>query len=113
MDDALQVITLLNSPPNLKIQFDVYHAQRNEGNLTKLIQMHVTKIRHIQIADSPDRHEPGTGEVNWRYVLGQVDAIGYEGYIGLEYNPTRTTLESLAWLPKAARRGCTVAELRL
>ncbi len=112
-DDALQVITLLNSPSNLKIQFDVYHAQRNEGNLTKLIQMHVTKIRHIQIADSPDRHEPGTGEVNWRYVLGQVDAIGYEGYIGLEYNPIRTTLESLAWLPIAARQGCTVAELRL
>ncbi|HZQ09007.1 MAG TPA: TIM barrel protein [Anaerolineae bacterium] len=112
-DDALNVMTLLNSPANLKIQFDIYHTQRNEGNLTKLLQAHATKIRHIQIADSPDRHEPGTGEINWRYVLAQVEAIGYEGYIGLEYNPTGTALESLAWLPEAARRECRVGDLRL
>ena len=75
----------------------------------------MSKVGHIQIADSPSRGEPGTGEINYRYVLNAIDELGYSGYIGLEYNPTTaTTIQSLEWLPRAARSGeASIADLRL
>lgn len=84
--------------PNVFLQYDVYHAQRVEGELTATMRKYRHLIRHIQIADNPGRHQPGTGEINYPYILKEIDALGYEGYIGLEYVPARGTTESLAWV---------------
>lgn len=84
--------------PNLSLQYDLYHAQRTEGNLIKTIEHHLPQIGHIQIADSPDRHQPGTGEINYPFVLNALDEAGYDGWVSLEYNPRGTSEESLKWL---------------
>jgi hydroxypyruvate isomerase len=87
--------------PNVRIQWDAYHMQRMEGNLVATVTEFLPRIAHIQIADSPGRGEPGTGEINYPFVLDAIDALGYEGWIGLEYNPTTaTTEESLGWMPE-------------
>jgi hydroxypyruvate isomerase len=87
--------------PNVRLQWDAYHMQRMEGNLVATVTEFLPRIAHIQIADSPGRGEPGTGEINYPFVLDAVDALGYEGWIGLEYNPTTaTTEESLGWMPE-------------
>ena len=70
-------------------------------------------IGHIQIADTPERHEPGTGEIHYPHVLTALDRLGYQGYIGLEYNPTRSSEESFAWLPGDRRGAIDVRDLRL
>jgi hydroxypyruvate isomerase len=85
--------------PNVRMQYDCYHMQRMEGNLTATLDAHWALIDHIQIADSPARHEPGTGEINYRYVLDHIDRHGYRGYVGLEYRPSTASVEeSFAWL---------------
>jgi hydroxypyruvate isomerase len=87
--------------PNVRLQYDAYHMQRMEGNLVATITEHADRIAHIQVADSPGRGEPGTGEINYPFVLDAIDALGYDGWIGLEYNPTTpTTEESLGWMPE-------------
>jgi hydroxypyruvate isomerase len=83
---------------NLFVQYDVYHAQRMEGNLTATIGAHLDRIGHIQIADSPDRNQPGTGEINYPFVLQAIDEAGYTGHVSLEYRPRGTTEQSLGWL---------------
>ncbi len=115
--EALEIIERLQHP-RLKLQFDLYHTQRTEGNLVSLLRAHRTAIGHIQIADSPDRHQPGTGEIAWRFVLGEIEALGfegpgYQGFIGLEYIPLPDTLTSLQWLPADKRRACSVTDLAL
>ncbi|GAC1320931.1 MAG: TIM barrel protein [Chloroflexota bacterium] len=101
--------------PNVKIQYDVYHMQRMEGNLVSTLQAHISKIGHIQIADSPDRSQPGTGEINFPFVLSTVARLDYAGSIGLEYRPLHaSTEESMEWLPKHLRAGSpSVDELLL
>lgn len=90
--------------PNVKLQYDVYHMQRMEGNLAATIRAHLPEIGHIQIADSPGRGEPGTGEISFDYLLPLIGELGYEGFVGLEYRPsTGSTGESLSWLPREAR----------
>jgi hydroxypyruvate isomerase len=84
--------------PNLAVQYDVYHAQRMEGNLTAAIRRRLDHIGHVQIADSPDRHQPGTGEIHYPYVLRALDDAGYTGWVSLEYKPLGSTEESLGWL---------------
>jgi hydroxypyruvate isomerase len=87
--------------PNVRIQWDAYHMQRMEGNLVATVTEFLPRIAHIQIADSPGRGEPGTGEINYPFVLDAIDALGYEGWIGLEYNPTTAmTEDSLGWMPE-------------
>jgi hydroxypyruvate isomerase len=100
---------------NVKIQHDFYHMQRMEGNLVANLREHADLIGHVQIADSPNRGEPGTGEICYPYVLGILEELGYDGYVGLEYSPTTgTTGESLGWLPKELRgKDVAVSELRL
>jgi hydroxypyruvate isomerase len=91
---------------NVRVQHDFYHMQRMEGNLVANLREHIALIGHVQIADSPGRGEPGTGEIHYPYVLGELEQLGYEDYVGLEYNPTtETTEESFAWLPKELRGG--------
>ena len=73
--------------PNLFLQFDVYHCQRVEGNLVETFRLHQPRIAHVQIADSPARHEPGTGEINYPFVFAALDEAGYDGWVSLEYRP--------------------------
>lgn len=84
--------------PNLKVQYDVYHMQRMQGELAGTVQRYLERIGHIQIADNPGRGQPGTGEINYRFLLPFLDTIGYDGYVALEYVPRGTTEESLGWL---------------
>jgi hydroxypyruvate isomerase len=91
---------------NVRVQHDFYHMQRMEGNLVATLREYIALIGHVQIADSPGRGEPGTGEIHYPYVLAALENLGYDGYVGLEYNPTtETTEESLEWLPKELRGG--------
>lgn len=94
---ALELIEQVGSD-NLYLQYDVYHMQRTEGELAATIQKNLAKIGHIQIADNPGRHEPGTGEINYLYLLNYLDQIGYQGWIGCEYVPKSTTSTGLGWL---------------
>lgn len=84
--------------PNLKVQYDVFHAQRMEGNLAHTLRTYIDRIGHVQVADSPDRHEPGTGEINFAYLFRVLDEIGYGGEVGLEYQPSGETDGSLGWI---------------
>ncbi len=85
--------------PNVAIQFDVYHAQREQGDITATLRAHIGRIGHIQVADNPGRHQPGTGEINYPFVFAELDRLGYDGFVGLEYVPAPNTATSLAWLP--------------
>jgi hydroxypyruvate isomerase len=100
---------------NVKVQHDIYHMQRMEGNLVANLREHIGLIGHVQIADSPGRGEPGTGEIHFPFVLDELERLGYDGHVGLEYNPTTgMTEESFGWLPKELRgEDVAVSELRL
>ena len=84
--------------PNLKIQFDLYHAQVMEGDLAHRLTRLLPLIGHLQIADNPGRHEPGTGEVNFPFLFDHIDRLGYAGWIGCEYRPLGDTHKGLGWL---------------
>jgi hydroxypyruvate isomerase len=83
---------------NLFVQYDIYHMQIMEGDLARTIETHLPHIAHIQLADNPGRHEPGTGEINYPFLFGHLDRIGYSGWVGCEYRPTTTTDAGLGWL---------------
>jgi hydroxypyruvate isomerase len=82
---------------NLTLQYDVFHMQIVEGDLAKTIERLLARIGHIQIADVPDRNEPGTGEINFPWLLAHIDRLGYQGWIGAEYVPKGDTAEGLKW----------------
>jgi hydroxypyruvate isomerase len=90
--------------PNVAYLFDIYHMQIMEGNLIKTMRDHVARIGHVQIADNPGRHEPGTGEINFPNVFGAMDEAGYAGWVGCEYRPKGATAEGLGWLRPYTRR---------
>ncbi|MBO3277056.1 hydroxypyruvate isomerase [Pseudomonas schmalbachii] len=83
---------------NLFLQYDIYHMQIMEGDLARTMEGNLAAINHIQLADNPGRHEPGTGEINYRFLFQHLDRIGYQGWIGCEYKPATTTAEGLGWL---------------
>ncbi len=95
-NQALEIIKEIGSD-NLFVQYDIYHMQRMEGELANTIRANLPLIRHIQIADNPGRFEPGTGEINFRYLFGLLDEIGYDGWIGCEYKPKAGTVAGLGW----------------
>jgi len=99
--------------PRIGFQYDFFHIQLQEGNLVTTLRQNLPRVGHIQIADAPDRHQPGTGEINYRYVLGEIEAMGYDKYVSLEYAPLGTTEESLAWLPVECRVQAQAADLAL
>ncbi|HEX5613188.1 MAG TPA: hydroxypyruvate isomerase family protein, partial [Burkholderiales bacterium] len=82
---------------NAFLQYDVFHMQIMEGDLARTIERLLARIGHIQIADVPDRHEPGTGEIHFDFLLRHLDRIGYTGWVGCEYNPKADTVEGLEW----------------
>jgi hydroxypyruvate isomerase len=94
---AVDIIEDVDSP-NLKLQYDLYHMQVMEGDLARTIEAHLPRIGHIQIADNPGRHEPGTGEINYPFLFGFLDRKSYDGWIGCEYKPTKATLDGLGWI---------------
>ncbi|AUW93422.1 MAG: hydroxypyruvate isomerase [Sulfobacillus thermotolerans] len=89
--------------PNVYLQYDIYHAQRMQGELIGTFRRLAAHIGHVQIADNPGRHEPGTGEIHYDHVLNALDDAGYGGYVGLEYIPAGDTDEGLRWLPREKR----------
>jgi hydroxypyruvate isomerase len=93
---ALEIIKAADSD-NVFLQYDVYHAQVMEGDLCNTIAKNLAHIGHIQIADNPGRHEPGTGEINYPYLFTQLDRMGYSGWVGCEYKPAASTEEGLRW----------------
>ena len=101
LDTSAKAIGFLDAvaADNAALQYDVYHMQRMEGNLAQTITRLLPRIGHVQIADPPSRGEPGTGEINYRFVLDLLERSAYGGWVGLEYNPsTPTTEESLVWM---------------
>ena len=95
-DKALEIIGSVNHS-NIKLQYDIYHMQIMEGNIINTIKENLKIIGHMQLADNPGRHEPGTGELNWRYIFEEIDLMGYEGWIGCEYVPQKDTISGLHW----------------
>ena len=93
---ALECIRAANRP-NIQLQYDVYHMQIMEGDLMRAVERLLPWIGHIQIADNPGRHEPGSGEIAFERLLQRIDAVGYQGYIGCEYLPAAKTVEGLGW----------------
>ena len=97
--EARSIISEVASP-NLRIQHDIYHMQIMEGDLARTIEANLDAIGHMQLADNPGRHEPGTGEINYPFLFDFIDGLGYDGWIGCEYVPKTTTQAGLGWLPK-------------
>jgi hydroxypyruvate isomerase len=89
--------------PNVKFQYDVYHMQIMEGDLATTLEAHISAIGHIQIADPPSRHEPGTGEINYPFLFDWIDGLGYDGWIGCEYRPAGRTEDGLGWMTRSLR----------
>lgn len=83
---------------NLKIQYDFYHMQIMQGDLMRNFTRLFDQIGHVQIADNPGRNEPGTGEINYGFILSELDRLGYAGWVGCEYKPKTTTTEGLGWM---------------
>ena len=94
---ALEIIDAVGSK-NLKLQYDIYHAQVMEGDLARTLETQFARIGHIQLADNPGRNEPGTGEINFPFLFRRIDELGYAGWIGCEYKPRGATTAGLDWL---------------
>ena len=84
--------------PNLRIQYDFYQMQRSEGELIETVRKNLDRIGYIQLADNPGRHQPGTGEINFRFLLNELAAMDYHRFVSLEYTPTGRTEDSLGWI---------------
>ena len=99
LSTSSQAIRILDAvgAPNLLLQFDLYHAQIMEGDLTKRMEALASRIGHMQIAGVPKRHEPDIGELNYPALFEAMDNIGYEGWVGCEYRPAGRTEDGLGW----------------
>ncbi len=98
---ALEILDEVGAA-NAFVQYDIYHAQRMEGELAVTMQKQLARIGHIQLADNPGRNEPGTGEINYAFLFAHLDRIGYRGWIGCEYKPASTTEAGLGWRQRVA-----------
>jgi hydroxypyruvate isomerase len=100
-----QAITILDEvgAPNAFVQYDIYHAQRTEGEIAATLGKHLARIGHVQLADNPGRNEPGSGELNWPFLFAHLDRIGYQGHIGCEYKPAAGTEAGLGWRQQLAQ----------
>jgi hydroxypyruvate isomerase len=93
-----QALTLIDEAGGkARLQYDVFHMQIMEGDLIRTIERNLARIGHMQVADVPDRHEPGTGELNFPWLFEQIDRLGYDGWIGAEYHPAGNTAAGLGW----------------
>jgi hydroxypyruvate isomerase len=94
---GLDIIAEVGSD-NIALQYDIYHMQIMEGDLGPTIESNLAHIGHMQLADNPGRHEPGTGEINYPFLFEFIDKLGYSGWIGCEYKPAAKTEEGLGWI---------------
>jgi hydroxypyruvate isomerase len=106
INTAAQAIDVLDEvgAANAYLQFDIYHAQRMHGELAATIEKYLPRIAHMQLADNPGRHEPGSGEINFEYLFDRIDRLGYTGWIGCEYRPAGNTEAGLAWRERWSER---------
>lgn len=104
--DAIRLLDEVGDP-RVRLQFDVYHVQRMEGDVTPRLRALLDRIEHVQIADTPGRHQPGTGELNFGFLFDELDRLGYPGHVGLEYVPEPDTPSSLAWLERLTERSAS------
>ena len=97
--------------PNLKVQMDLYHCQIVEGDVAMKLRTYLPTggVGHLQVAGVPERHEPDVGEMNYDYLFGVIDSLGYDGWIGCEYRPATTASAGLGWLRRQAQRATPVA----
>lgn len=104
LDTSARVIQLIEAVDagNVKLQYDLYHMQIMEGDLIRTVECLLPWIAHIQFADNPGRHEPGTGEINFWNVFAALDRMGYGGWVSAEYHPSRETATSLGWFRERA-----------
>jgi hydroxypyruvate isomerase len=93
-NEGFQIVRAINSP-NVRLLFNIYHQQISEGNLSARISKNIDLIGHFHVADVPGRHEPGTGEINYRYIFRLLRKLNYRGYIGLDYTPLTSSAQSL------------------
>lgn len=110
--DALTVIERVgeaSGAENVGLLADLYHLAVNGDDVAKLVTGHADRVAHVQIADAPGRNEPGTGELPLERQLADLEAAGYRGWVGLEYKPSGTTVDSLGWLPRDRRAATTAA----
>jgi hydroxypyruvate isomerase len=105
---ALAIIDEVGSD-NLFLQYDIYHMQVMEGDIARTMERHLDRIAHVQIADNPGRNEPGTGEINFRFLFEHLDRIGYAGWVGAEYRPKAGTTQGLGWFEPFAGKGSAAA----
>jgi hydroxypyruvate isomerase len=114
LDTSRQATALIEAvgSANLWLQYDVYHAQVMQGDLARDLERCMPQIAHVQIADNPGRHEPGTGEIHYPFVLEQIERLGYTGWVGCEYHPRGDTLAGLGWLDAYRKRGADTAAVR-
>ena len=104
LNRTAQAVAILDEvgADNAYVQYDIYHAQRMEGELAATMAKHLARIGHIQLADNPGRNEPGTGEINYPFLFAHLERIGYPGWIGCEYKPATTTEAGLGWRDRLA-----------
>ncbi len=105
LNKSAQAISIMDEvgSDNLYLQYDFYHTQIMEGDLTTTFRRLKNRIAHVQIADNPGRNEPGTGEINYPVIFGMLDAEGYAGWVGCEYKPAAATTAGLGWFAPYAR----------
>ncbi len=100
LDTSARVMSVIEAvdADNVRLQYDVYHMQIMEGDLIRTLECLMPWIAHVQIADNPGRHEPGTGEINFPLVFKALDQMGYTGWVAAEYRPSAETDETLGWM---------------
>jgi hydroxypyruvate isomerase len=105
LNTTAQALSILDEvgADNAYVQYDIYHAQRMEGELANTLSAQLARIGHIQLADNPGRNEPGSGEINYAFVFKHLDRIGYKGWIGCEYKPAARTEDGLGWIQALTR----------
>ena len=97
LDPSYEVCKEIGAP-NLKVQFDIYHCQVQEGDLATKLRKYFDLIGHIQIASAPERNEPVDGEINYPYLFRLLDELKFDGWVGCEYRPKAGTVQGLGWL---------------
>jgi hydroxypyruvate isomerase len=102
LNKSAQALALMDEAgaANLKLQYDLFHMQIMGDDLARAVEANLARIGHIQVADVPDRHEPGTGEIDFPQLFDLIDRLGYRGWIGAEYVPAGKTEDGLAWVKK-------------
>ena len=105
LSGTAQAVAILDDvgAANAFVQYDIYHAQRMEGELAATMEKLLPRIGHVQLADNPGRHEPGTGEINYPFLFAHLDRVGYSGWIGCEYKPAASTTAGLGWRQRLAQ----------